>query len=133
MYQVTLVKEIFVVVVHGEGGFVDPRESESRVFVCGSLMDPAFVAGMVGHEVAIAPAVAKGFIRSWGEADGKKFHFLRRGPEGMVPGVILLGLSEADILNIEEFEQAPRIRCREDITVVVGDITLPAHTYLKKD
>jgi hypothetical protein len=133
VYQVALIKEIFTIVIHGDERFVDPRESAARVFVCGSLMDPKFVAGMLGHEIAMAPAVATGFSRGWGEADGKKFHFLREDADGMVPGVILLGLSEADIAKIEEFEQAPRVRRRADIKVIVGDITLSAHTYLKKD
>jgi hypothetical protein len=132
MYGVTLIKEIFSVVIHGEGKFIDPRNSESRVFVCGSLMDPAFTAGLVGHEIAMAPAVAEGFSRGWGEADDKKFHFLREDAGGMVPGMSLLGLSAADIAKLEEFEQAPAVRRRADIEIIIGDIRLPGHTYLKK-
>jgi len=133
LYQVTLVKEIFTIVIHGEGRFADPMAGAVRVFVCGTLMDPAFVANMLGHKIAMAPAVARGFSRGWGEADGKKFHFLKHDPEGMTPGVILLGLDDADIAKLEQFEQVPHIRHREDITVVVGDVTLSAHTYLKND
>ncbi len=133
MYEVTLIKEIFAVVIHGEGGFVDPRDSKERVFVCGSLMSPAFVAGLVGHEIAMSPAVAEGFSRGWGESEGKKFHFLYKNPGGMTPGVILLGLSAEDIARLEEFEQAPKVRMRAELEVVCGDLRLPAHTYLKRD
>ena len=132
MYGVTLIKEIFAVVIHGEGKFIDPRESGARVFVCGSLMDPAFVAGLLGHEVAMSPAVARGFSRGWGEAEGKKFHFLQEDPEGMVPGVALLGLSAADIAKLEEFEQVPAVRRRAELEIIIGDVRLSGHTYLKK-
>ncbi|MFA6449389.1 MAG: gamma-glutamylcyclotransferase family protein [bacterium] len=132
MYGVILIKEIFAVVIHGEGRFVDPRESESRVFVCGSLMDPAFVAGLLGHEIAMTPAAANGFSRGWGESTGKKFHFLQRDATGMVSGMALLGLSAADISRLEEFEQAPAVRQRADIEMIIGDISLAGHTYLKK-
>jgi hypothetical protein len=132
MYGVTLIKEIFAVVIHGEGRFIDPRESESRVFVCGSLMDPEFVAGMLGHEIAMSPAVAVGFIRGWGESDGKKFHFLQADGEGMVPGMALLGLSAADIVKLEKFEQVPGVRRRAEMEIVIGDVRLKGHTYLKR-
>ncbi len=133
MYEVTLIKDIFAVVIHGEGKFIDPRESKERVFVCGSLMSPAFVAGLVGHEICMSPSVAEDFSRGWGESEGNQFHFLYRNPGGMTIGVILLGLSPEDITRLEEFEQAPNVRMRAELEVVCGDTRLPAHTYLKRD
>ncbi len=133
MYEVTLVKDIFSVVIHGEGVFTDPRESERRVFVCGSLMDPKFVAGLLGHEIAMAPAVAKGFSRGWGEADGQKFHFLKKDEMGMTTGMALLGLTAEDITKLEEFERVPEVRRREELEMIIGDTRLPGFTYLKKE
>jgi hypothetical protein len=133
MYKVTLIKEIFSVVIHAEGALIDPRESEIRIFVCGSLMDPAFVAELLGRGIAMAPAVVKGYSRGWGEADGRKYHFLKEDEGEMTPGMALLGLTEKDIEKLEEFEQVPAVRRREEIEIVIGDIRLPGHTYLKND
>lgn len=133
MYDLTLVKEIFVVVIHPEGGFIDPRESERRVFVCGSLMDPGFVKGIIGRAPAVCPAVAEGFSRGWGESGGKPMHFLQRDPAGMVPGVAILGLSADELAGIEKFEQAPSVRKKVELILRIGDVELPGQTYLKKD
>ena len=133
MFEITLVKEIFAIVAHPPGGFVDPRECERRVFVCGSLMEPKFLANLLGHEAAMAPALARGHIRGWGETDGKKFHFLRADPGGTVHGVVLLGLSDADMEKLEQFERVPEVRRRADIEAAIGDVALPAVTYLAKD
>jgi hypothetical protein len=133
MYAVTLIKEIFTIVIHPDGGFIDPRESENRIFVCGSLMDPEFVASLLGHGIAACPAVAAGFSRAWGESGGKKMHFLRRDAAGFVPGVALLGLSAADVAKLEVFEQAPAVRRGESLMLRIGDMELEGFTYLKND
>jgi len=131
MYSVTLIKDIFTTVTHPEDGFVDPRESKRRVFVCGSLMDPEFVAGLLGHKVATCPAVAPGYSRGWGTAGGKKMHFLQPDPDGYVCGVALLGLDSLDISKLEEFEQAPDVRRRAPLKLRIGDAELDGFTYLK--
>ena len=133
MYEVTLIKEIFTTVAHVDGGFIDPRESESRVFVCGSLMDPEFVAGLLGHRIAMCPAVAVGYSRGWGESGGKKMHFLKPDDEGFVCGAALLGLDGGDIAKLEEFEQAPAVRRRAPLKLRIGDIELDGFTYLKNE
>ncbi|HOY62680.1 MAG TPA: gamma-glutamylcyclotransferase [bacterium] len=130
MFEATLIKEIFAVVFHPEGEFVDPRESAERVFVCGSLMDPAFLSGRIGRAAAMVPATARGHSRGWGEADGKRFHFLREDAEGTTQGMALLGLTGDDIRELEKFEQVPEVRRRADIEICVGDIVLSGITYL---
>jgi hypothetical protein len=133
MLEATLIKEILAVVFHPEGGFVDPRESDERIFVCGSLMDPGFLSGRIGREAAMVAATAIGFSRGWGEADGKSFHFLREDAGGATQGMALLGLSKEEIRELERFEQVPEIRRRADIEICVGDIVLPGITYLAKE
>jgi len=133
MFEATLIKEIFAVVFHPEGGFVDPRESAERVFVCGSLMDPAFLSGRIGRPAAMVPATARGHSRGWGEAGGKRFHFLRKDAEGTTQGMALLGLSDEEIRELEKFEQVPETRRRADIEMCVGDIVLPGITYLANE
>jgi hypothetical protein len=133
MYTITLLKDIFVPVLHPEDGFVDPRNSGPRVFVCGSLMDPEFTAGIVGRRIAMCPAVALDFSRAWGEADGKKMHFLRPDPGGMVIGVALLGLNAQELARLETFEQSPAVRAKTELILKIGDVTLSGITYIKKN
>ena len=133
MYELTLIKEIFATVIHPEGGFTDPRESRHVVFVCGSLMDPDFLKDVVGRAPAVCPAVAPEYGRGWGEADGKKMHFMRPESGGVLPGMAILGLDDAELARLEAFEQCPALRRRADLTIRIGDISVPAHTYLQKE
>jgi len=133
LYKITLIKDIFSIVIKPEDGCSDPRESEERIFVCGSLMDPEFVAGIIGHPVSMAPAVVKGFSRGWGETGGKRFHFLQVDSEGIVQGMALLGLSNEDIARLEEFEQVPDVRMKMALAIHIGDIILDGHTYIKNE
>ena len=104
----------------------------NNLFVCGALMDPGFVTDMLGHPVAGAFAVALDYARSYEEVDGDKVHFMKPEKGGVLPGMAWLDLSGADVGRFEVFEQVPRLRERVDLEIRVGDIVLPAFTYLKK-
>ncbi|HOX28197.1 MAG TPA: gamma-glutamylcyclotransferase [bacterium] len=130
MYEVTLIKEIFAVVIHCDGGFVDPRESERRVFVCGSLMDPEFAAKIVSRKVAVCPAVAVGYARAWREVDGVNHHFLVEERGGILPGMAILGLDERDIEKLKAFENAPKLRREVTMRIKIGDNEMDAITYI---
>lgn len=132
MYKITLIKDIFAVVIHPDGGFVDPRAGGVVVFVCGSLMIPDFVAWVVGRPPAVCPAMAPGFARGWGTVDDKQIHFMRREPGGMLPGMAILGLSPDELKKLEAFEQCPAIREKTGIEIIVGDAKISAVTYLQK-
>ncbi|MFC1888401.1 gamma-glutamylcyclotransferase [Thermodesulfobacteriota bacterium] len=104
----------------------------SNLFVCGALMDPGFVADLLGHPVAGAFAVALDYARGYEEVDGEKVHFMTPEKGGVLPGMVWLDLSDEDVRCFEAFEQVPRLRERVDLEVRVGDILLPAFTYMKK-
>lgn len=131
-YQVTLIKDIYAVVIHPEGAPADPRRADTVVFVCGSLMDPDIVAHVVGRRIAMAPALAMGYSRGYEEVDGKQMHFMRRDPGAVLPGMALLGLGEQELARLEKFEQCPDVRERVDIELRIGDATVRARTYLQK-
>ena len=104
----------------------------NNLFVCGSLMEPAFVASLLGHPAAGAFAVARGYRRVCEEVEGKVIQFMIPEAEGVLPGMVWLDLSDDDVGCFEKFEKAPELRERVDLTVLVGDLSLPAFTYLKK-
>lgn len=132
-YQVTLIRDIFATVIHAEGAPEDPRTSARVVFVCGSLMDPDIAAHVVGRRVAMAPALAVGFSRGYGDVDGKPMHFMRREPGAVLPGMALLGLTDEELGKLEKFEQCPAVRQRADLELRIGDAVIKAHTYLQKE
>jgi hypothetical protein len=132
MYQITLIKDVFSVVIHPDGGFADPRKSECVVFVCGALMNPDFTAGVIGRAAAVCPALAPGFARGYGEVGGKQIHFMRREPGGMLPGMAILGLTTDELKKLEAFEQCPNLRQKTGLEIIVGDAKIPAITYLQK-
>jgi len=131
--KVELIKEHFALVVRDEtlpAG--DCFSGRNNIFVCGSLMDPVFLAGLLGRPVAGAFAVALDYTRGYAEVDGAKVHFMTPRPGGVLPGMVWLDLSEEDVRRFEEFEQAPALRKRVALKVRAGDLELPAFTYLKK-
>jgi hypothetical protein len=132
-YQVTLIRDIFAVVLHPEGAPVDPRRADAVAFVCGSLMDPDIAAHVLGRRVAMAPALAAGFSRGYAEVEGKQMHFMRPEPGAVLPGMALLGVGEQELARLEKFEQCPEIRRQIELDLRIGDATVRARTYLQKD
>jgi len=134
MPVIDLIKEHFALIIRDETmPCRDYLSSENNIFVCGSLMNPAFVADLLGHPGAGAFAVALDYTRGYDEVEGEKAHFMMPEKGGVLPGMVWLDLSDEDIRRFEEFEQAPRLRKRVELEVMVGDLILPAFTYLKKD
>lgn len=134
MLVLDLVKEHFALVLRHESQPPgDYLAGGNNIFVCGSLMSPDFVAELLGHPAAGAFAVALDYTRGYEEVEGKKVHFMMPEEGGALPGMVWLDLSEEDVRRFEEFEQAPSLRKRVDLKVRVGDLLLPAFTYLKKD
>lgn len=131
--KVDLIKEHFALVVRDES--LPPGDyfsGENNIFVCGSLMNPEFIAEMLGRPAAGAFAVAMDYTRGYEETGGKKVHFMMPQAGSVLPGMVWLNLSAEDVRRFEEFEQAPELRKRVNLKVRVGDLFLSAFTYLKK-
>lgn len=134
MLALDLIRENFALLLREES--MEKRDylsAKNNIFVCGSLMDPAFVSDLLGHPVAGAFAVAMDYTRAYVEDKGQKVHFMMPGKGDVLPGMVWLDLSDEDVKKFEDFEKAPELRERRDIKVKVGDLMLDAFTYLRKD
>jgi hypothetical protein len=107
----------------------------SNVFVCGALQDPARMSALLGLEASFAPAAASGYIRSVERIDGREIPFMlpdERDPRSVLTGVVWLGLSEASLDRIESLELEGGYRKRVAIEARIGELDLPAYTYVKR-
>lgn len=139
MFEITLIKKTFTPVAHPRGAFIDPRESSSLIFICGSLMDPAFTATIIGRTPATCPALARGLARTSAEIGGKQIQFLTPSPGALTQGLALLGLTQPEIQKLDAFEQTPQLRRKINLDgasyekLLIGNIELNGNTYIKND
>jgi len=100
------------------------------LFVWGFLMDPRFLQGVIGRAAPLAPAVVRGYRRETFFRDGRRGYRLVPGREGVVCGVVLLGLTRGEMEALDRFEQVPREMVRRTVEVRVGDLAREAWIYL---
>lgn len=106
----------------------EPFADANLTFAWGFLMDPRFIRKLLGHKAAFAPAVLKGWKRS---AEGDSFRLGKR-EGGVVTGVVLIGLSEKDIVKLDAFERTPDVMIKRRVKVLIGDRKAGAFIYLNK-
>ncbi|MFH1539200.1 MAG: gamma-glutamylcyclotransferase family protein [bacterium] len=104
----------------------EPFTDENLTFVWGFLMAPRFIRKLLGHKAAFAPAVLKGWKRS---ADGDSFQ-LKKQKDGVVSGVVLIGLSKKDVEKLDAFEQIPDVMIKRRTNVLIGDRKVGTFIYL---
>lgn len=75
-----------------------------RVFAYGTLRDPNLLAVVLGHVFAGArrPAVIHGFRRA--HVEGFDFPAIVPHPGGQIDGILLEGLTPADLVNLDAYE-----------------------------
>jgi len=108
---------------------------ESNVFVCGALQSPARMSALLGLEPAFAPAVASGYKRSLERVAGRRIPFMvpdECDPRSVLTGVVWLDLEKASLEKIESLELDGGYRRRVAIEARIGELVLPAYTYVKK-
>jgi len=130
MFDTTFFRDDLAMVVHPAGMkatkrlLLDPRAT----FVWGELMNPHFIHGLLGRYVAFAPARLHGYERrrtkSFFDAVPKK--------GATVQGVVLLGLSAADVAKLNEFERVGVVMRRTSGNVSIGHFSRRAALYLKR-
>jgi hypothetical protein len=100
---------------------------KNAIFVWGELMDPRFIAGLLGGPRPYAPAHVSGFER---RPHGDFFTLASRAG-AVSPGVVLLGLSASDVKKLDAFEQCGVAMRRTTAPVAIGQINREAFIYLK--
>ena len=119
----------------------DPTASEKvfsgadNVFVCGALQNPVEMSMLLNLEPPFAPAVATGYRRSVEHVDGEDVPFMvsdASDPRIVLTGVVWLDLARESLERIASLELGGGFRERISIEVRIGELTLTAHTYVKK-
>ena len=135
MFEISFFEEKFAWVAHAPRTKItleDLTEGDA-VFVSGKLMDPEFVRKLTGRYVPFTAAVARNYSRSERGRGKNKTLLLQRKPGGMVLGVLLLKLTQADKDALDEFEQVPAVREKTPIRVTIGAHERTATTFLLKE
>jgi len=88
-----------------------PADGE-RLFVYGSLLDPAERWRLLRRDVSLLPATLFDFSRA-----RTQHYFVTHAPGASVDGAVLLGLDRTDLRILDEYEQLPELYTRERITV----------------
>ncbi|MFZ1887853.1 MAG: gamma-glutamylcyclotransferase family protein [Candidatus Binataceae bacterium] len=86
--------------------------SWGRLFVYGTLIEPAERARLLGREIADAPAILDGFERG-----RSRYFYVIRKRNSKVEGAILRGLELRDFAILDQYEDVPRLYTREMIEV----------------
>ena len=132
MYTIRYEDETFALWLTPEGVEIGVWEDKEPIFVCGRLMEPSFLASVIGREVAMAPAVALGCSRSWEDFEGKPYIFLVKGGKGFVPGTALLGITKEERTKLHAFEEIERVRKIEPVVLRIGEREVKGVSFFKR-
>ena len=130
MFQVTFFPDELITVVHPEGKKVTRKllEHPNATFVWGRLMDPFFIAGLLGAPRPFAPAHVSGLTRK----PTREFFDVSPSRNEVVPGVVLFGLTNADMKKLNTFERTGQAMERHVVQVTMGQIKREVFMYLRK-
>ena len=132
MYTIRYEDDTFALWLVPEGEDIGIWEDKRPIFVCGRLMEPSFLASVIGREAAMAPAVALCCSRSWEDYKGKPYIFLVQGGEGFVPGMALLGITEEERTRLHAFEEIDRVRKIESVLLRIGERQVEGISFFKR-
>lgn len=129
MFDVTFFRDDLVTIIHPAGKRVSKKllDGKNVIFVWGELMSPHFIAGLLGSARPYTPAHVNGFERR----PYKDFYTLVPRAGAVAQGVLLLGLSAADMKKLDAFEQRGVVMRRTTAPVVVGQKKRRAYINLK--
>jgi gamma-glutamylcyclotransferase (GGCT)/AIG2-like uncharacterized protein YtfP len=89
---------------------------DQRLFVYGSLMNPAERAMLLGRPIDASPARLPGYAR--GRA---RYYFVARDADAVTDGAILEGLTARDLALLDAYEEVPTLYTRERTEVTAAD------------
>ena len=130
MFRVAWFEEYLLDVVHPEGRRVTKQilEDPRATFVWGKLMDPHFIKKLLGRPLPFCPAEIEGYAR----IPSGDFFALRKRKGATTQGVVLLGLSEKDVMGLNEYEQVPHVMERRRLMVKMGNLRRQTFFYIKR-
>lgn len=132
MYRIRYEEDTFAVRLEPEGTEVSIWKEKEPIFVCGRLMEPGFLASVIGREAAMAPAVALDCSRAWEDYQGKPYIFLKKSPGGFVPGMVLLELSAKDRTRLYQFEEIETARKIDRLVLRIGEREVEGISFFKR-
>jgi len=89
---------------------------DQRLFVYGSLMNPAERVILLGHPVEASPAHLRGYARG-----RKRYYFIAKQADAVTDGAVLEGLTASDLAILDEYEEVPTLYTRDRIEVLTAD------------
>jgi gamma-glutamylcyclotransferase (GGCT)/AIG2-like uncharacterized protein YtfP len=98
-----------------------------RLFVYGTLMEPARVERVTGRRFAGRPATLHGWTRT---IASHGYPVIHPSPDDMVDGIVLDGLDTAALRALDAYEDEGRLYLRRQVTVLVGAESIPCETYV---
>jgi gamma-glutamylcyclotransferase (GGCT)/AIG2-like uncharacterized protein YtfP len=87
-----------------------------KLFVYGTLMNPAERLRLLGRPVNASPARLAGYTRG-----KKRYYFVAKQVGAATDGAILEDLSADDLAILDEYEEVPTLYTRERIEVLAAD------------
>ena len=88
---------------------------ELPLFVYGSLVDPEHRAEIIGRRVEAIPATLMGYERG-----KRRYWFIRPQAGAATIGAILIDLTDAEFVTLDEYEEVPTLYTRERISVTLS-------------
>jgi hypothetical protein len=131
--KTTFFVDYFLWVAHPDNEQVALRDvtDGDAIFVSGLLMDPEFIRKLTGRYVPFTAAVARNYARGERGRGKNKTLLLEPKPGGMVLGVLLVKLTQADKDALDKFEKiAEGVRRKAPIRVTIGTRERAATTFL---
>ena len=131
-FRIRYEDDTFALWLELEGQEVSPWNEKEPIFVCGRLMEPSFLASVIGRPAAMAPAVAIDCSRAWEDYKGKPYIFLKKSKGGFVPGTVFLGLSAEERSRLNKFEEVDTVRKIENVTLRIGERQIQGISFFKR-
>jgi len=91
-------------------------DEASSLFVYGRLVDEAHRIELIGRRVEAIAAT----LRDYERGRGRHFFILPR-PGASTIGLLLIGLSDAEFVDLDEYEEVPTLYTREKVAVELTD------------
>src|SRR5262249_6612912 len=98
-----------------------------RLFVYGTLTEPACVERVTGRRFASRPALLHGWARTIGTHG---YPLIHPSPDDVVEGVVLDGVDAAALRALDAYEDEGRLPLRREVDVMVDGQSIPCQVYV---
>jgi hypothetical protein len=92
------------------------KNDDQRLFVYGSLINPAERLRILGSPIDASPARLLNYARG-----KKRYYFVAKQANAVTDGAILEGLTARDLAILDKYEEVPTLYTRDRIEVVTAD------------